>query len=59
MNIRHDYSTKALSKALIGDILMALKGVKSHGSVEIFVQKGIVTQITTRNIKKTGPTNGS
>lgn len=38
---------------LIDDISNALKNIKGWGSVEIFVQKGKVTQITERNIKKT------
>lgn len=31
----------------------ALKSIDSYGSVEIYVQNSMVTQITTRNIKKT------
>jgi hypothetical protein len=53
-----DYSTKRISKELVTEIKTALKGVKSYGSVEIYVQKGVVTQITVRNIKKTSQTNG-
>lgn len=35
------------------EIKTALKNVRGWGSVEIFIQKGKVTQITERNIKKT------
>lgn len=48
-----DYNIESISPELIEEIKTALKGVKSYGSVEIYVQKGIVTQITVRNIKKT------
>ena len=53
-----DYSTKRISRELVKEIKTSLKSVKSFGSVEIYVQKGIVTQITVRNIKKTQGTNG-
>lgn len=48
-----DYSTKKISEALLAEIKSALKSVKHYGSVEIYIQEGIVTQITVRNIKKT------
>ena len=48
-----NYSTKRISKTLILEIKKALKSVKAFGSVEIYIQKGVVTQITVRNIKKT------
>lgn len=48
-----DFSTKKMSSVLVGEIKKALKSVKDYGSVEIFVQRGLVTQITTRSIKKT------
>lgn len=51
--VKVDYSTKKISKELIEEIKQALKGVNSYGSVEIYIQKGVVTQITVRNIKKT------
>lgn len=35
------------------EIKKALQSVSTYGSVEIYVQKGIVSQITVRNIKKT------
>lgn len=37
---------------LLAEIKEALKSV-SYGSIEIFVQNKVVTQITVRNIKKT------
>lgn len=49
-----DYSIQRISQTLIADIKKALKSVKSYGSVELYVQKGMVTQITVRKIKKTG-----
>ncbi|KKQ51330.1 hypothetical protein A2865_03105 [Candidatus Woesebacteria bacterium RIFCSPHIGHO2_01_FULL_39_17] len=48
-----DLSNQKISEALILEIKDALKSVKSHGSVEIYIQGGLVTQITVRNIKKT------
>lgn len=48
-----DYKIDNISPELIEEIKTALKGVKSYGSVEIYIQKGVVTQITVRNIKKT------
>jgi hypothetical protein len=47
------YSTKRLSKQLLGEIGKSLKSIDSHGSVEIYVQDATVTQITVRNIRKT------
>lgn len=47
------YSTKKVSKTLLVEIKQALKNVGGFGSVEIFVQDDTVTQITTRNIRKT------
>lgn len=48
-----DYSTQRVSEGLIVEVKNALKSVKSFGSIEIYVQNGVVTQITVRNIKKT------
>lgn len=48
-----DYSTKKISDALLHEIKEALRSVRNYGSVEIYIQKGVVTQITVRNIKKT------
>ena len=51
--IKTDYSINKVSPALLSEIKSALKSVKSYGSVEIYIQNGVVTQITVRNIKKT------
>ncbi|MCL5970806.1 MAG: YezD family protein [Patescibacteria group bacterium] len=48
-----DYSTKRISEKLLEEIKEALQNV-NYGSVEIFVQNDNVTQITVRNIRKTG-----
>ena len=47
------YSVKQVSKALVEEITKAVQSVESYGSVEIYVQDGIVNQITIRKIKKT------
>jgi hypothetical protein len=47
------FSTSQLSPQLIAELEGALKKVDEYGSIEIYVQKRIVTQITVRNIKKT------
>lgn len=52
------YSTNKISPTLAAEIESALKSVDSHGSIEIYVQKRVVTQITVRNIKKTSQRNG-
>ena len=52
-----DYSTKRISPRLLLEIKEALKSIKSYGSVELYVQRNIVTQITVRNIKKTNNIN--
>ena len=44
---------KKVSPSLINEITSALRSVKSYGSIEIYIQKGRVTQITIRNIRKT------
>ncbi|KKT86451.1 MAG: hypothetical protein UW86_C0031G0004 [Microgenomates group bacterium GW2011_GWA1_Microgenomates_45_10] len=48
------YSTKQLTEDTLGEIKEALYQLQ-YGSVEIFVQDGLVTQITKRIIKKTIP----
>ncbi|OGM29169.1 hypothetical protein A2801_00815 [Candidatus Woesebacteria bacterium RIFCSPHIGHO2_01_FULL_41_10] len=48
-----EYSTKRISQTLVEEIKKSLKSVNTYGSVEIYVQNGIVTQITVRNIQKT------
>ncbi len=47
------YSTKKISQSLLDEIKEALKSV-DYGSIEIYVQNGNVTQISVRNIRKTG-----
>jgi hypothetical protein len=56
-NSRH-YGTDQISQILVDEIRDALKRVSPYGSVEIFVQNGVVTQLTTRNIYKTVPEAG-
>lgn len=46
-------SETLVTPKLIEEIRSALKNIRGWGSVEIYVQKGRVTQITERNIKKT------
>ncbi|MCH7641574.1 DUF2292 domain-containing protein [Patescibacteria group bacterium] len=53
MAITDDFSTREISETLIFEIKDALKSVTSYGSIEIYIQNGVVTQITVRNIKKT------
>lgn len=48
-----DYSTQNISERLVVEIKSALQSVKNYGSIEIYIQNGVVTQITVRNIKKT------
>jgi hypothetical protein len=48
-----DYSVRRVTTDLVDEIKQALKSVKGWGSVEIYVQDHRVTQLTTRNIKKT------
>lgn len=45
--------TKTISPQLMTEIVAALKLVRSYGSIEIYVQNSVITQITVRNIKKT------
>lgn len=53
-----DFSTKRISQPLLDKIKIALKSIDSFGSVELFVQDNIVTQITVRNIQKTNHKDG-
>jgi len=46
-------SRQKISHSVVEEITSALKSVRHFGSVEIYIQKGVVTQITVRNIKKT------
>ena len=52
-NNMDQYSTDTISQTLLTEITNALKNVSPYGSVEIYVQDSVVTQITVRNIKKT------
>lgn len=51
--MKNDFSVQQISDTLLSEIKDALKSVKHFGSVEIYIQKGLVTQITVRKIKKT------
>jgi len=42
-----------MNKFVLEDILQSIKQVDGFGSVELYIQNHIVTQITVRNIKKT------
>lgn len=48
-----DFRTGNISPELLAEIESALKAVKTYGSIEMYIQRGVVTQITVRNIKKT------
>ncbi|MDP3987991.1 MAG: DUF2292 domain-containing protein [Candidatus Levybacteria bacterium] len=48
----HIYSTKKISKHLLDELLQSIQSVKGWGSVEIFIQDFVVSQITEKNIKK-------
>ena len=45
-------SSDTITSQLISEIREALESVK-FGSIEIFIQNKVITQITVRNIKKT------
>ena len=51
--MRQNYSTKKITPQLLDEIKDAIRTVSEFGSIEIYVQGGFVTQITTRKIKKT------
>lgn len=50
------YSTNQLTEITLGEIKEALNKLQ-YGSVEIYVQDGLITQITKRIIKKTAAPN--
>jgi hypothetical protein len=52
-----NYTTRNISSNLLEEISRALQNVGPYGSVEIYIQNHIVTQITMRNIKKTNIDN--
>lgn len=47
------YSVRKITPQLISEISLALQSVGNFGSVEIYVQRGTVSQITYRRIIKT------
>ncbi|MBN1263495.1 MAG: DUF2292 domain-containing protein [Candidatus Pacebacteria bacterium] len=47
------YSTQSVSKELLAEIKKTLEGL-DFGSLEVYVVNNQVTQITKRQIKKTG-----
>jgi hypothetical protein len=58
--MNNNYSVQKMSDELLDEIKNALESVKNFGSVEIYIQKGFVTQITVRKIRKVSskPSNG-
>jgi len=48
-----NFSTKRVNQELINEIVGAMKCVTGYGSVEIIIQNYKVTQVSTRDIKKT------
>ncbi len=48
-----NFSTKRVNQELINEIVGAMKSVTGYGSVEIIIQNYKVTQVSTRDIKKT------
>lgn len=48
-----DFSTEKISSHLVDEIKKSIKSVKNFGSVEIYIQDKVVTQITVRKIQKT------
>jgi hypothetical protein len=48
----NSYSTRKISEKLLNEIVESVQSVKGWGSIEIFIQNNIVTQITEKNIKK-------
>jgi hypothetical protein len=47
------FSAQNMTPALLSEIEVALARVIPYGSIEIYVQNSIITQITVRTIKKT------
>ena len=58
MTKNYSYSTKNISSQLLKEIKEALTNL-DYGSVEIYVVKNEVTQITKRHIKKTNNKNSN
>lgn len=54
------YSTQNVSPFLLEELKRAIESVSDYGSIEVYVQGGQVTQISTRHIRKTkASTNGN
>ena len=54
------YSTQNVSPYLLEELKRQLESISDYGSLEIYVQDGQVTQISTKHIRKTQTvTNGS
>lgn len=54
------YSTQNVSPFLLEELKRAIESVPDYGSIEVYVQNGLVTQISTRHIRKTkAPANGN
>ncbi len=53
------HPTTQVTSKIVQQIILSLKDVKGYGSVEIYVQNGHVTQITTRKIRKTNGEYGN
>lgn len=47
------YSTQNVSPFLLEELKRAVESVPEYGSVEVYIQAGVVTQISIRHIKKT------
>lgn len=41
------------TQEVLAEIIASIQTIDTHGSVEIFIADGQITQITVRNIKKT------
>ena len=53
------YSTQNVSPYLLEELKRQLESISGFGSLEVYVQAGKVTQISTRHIRKTSVTNGN
>ena len=49
---KYKLSPQKIAPQLLQEIEAALKLVRNYGSIEVYVQNSVVTQITVRNIKK-------
>lgn len=48
----NNLSTK-ISTSILAELEHALSLISGYGSIELYIQDGVITQITARNIKKT------